>query len=440
MNPVSAPCPFAPGTALVVYLRHSPGEDQTITSQESAVRAWFDRHGLALVDVFRDEARSGTSTAGRDQFLLMFDALRQGQILPRPAGVVLWSFSRFAREMQDAEYYKWSLRHWGYHVHSMTDGIPEGDLAPVFESFVHWKDAERSREISRDSQRGLQWLAEQGYSTGGYPPIGYKKSAPIEIGRKKNGAPRLAHKWEKDPETEARVARAWAMKVEGRSDWDIHKATGLCASTRGYSTLFKCVTYTGARKCGAVVIEGAHPAYVSREDFDRVQARRQPTLARVRRGDSVDHPARRPSPYLMSGVLRCGYCGWAMSGLGTHAYARYCCDWRHRAGKPVCPQPTIVAHVVHDAVCEWIATEIATYERLALNQAAFAAALSGSGDALRERQRDLADQRDRLAKQIGHLVTAIERGGWSEAVQERLDGRRREHCQIEAELKGIRTR
>ncbi len=104
---------------------------------------------------------------------MMYDLLTKNKIQPWPRAVVLWSFSRFARQVKDAEHYKWPLRHEGYEVFSMTDDIPSGDFGPVVESFVHWKDQEHSREISRDAQRGLQLLAEQGYAPGGFPPIGY---------------------------------------------------------------------------------------------------------------------------------------------------------------------------------------------------------------------------------------------------------------------------
>src|SRR5712691_5535390 len=80
-----------------------------------------------------------------------------------PSPVVLWSFSRFARDYDDAEFYKADLRRRGYVIHSLTDQIPDGPFGRVIESITHWKDEERLREISKDARRGLQWLAQQGY-------------------------------------------------------------------------------------------------------------------------------------------------------------------------------------------------------------------------------------------------------------------------------------
>lgn len=45
-------------------------------------------------------------------------------------------------------------------------------------------------------QRGvkhrLRYLAEDGYVVGGFPPAGYKKNAPVQIGKRNNGVPRVA--------------------------------------------------------------------------------------------------------------------------------------------------------------------------------------------------------------------------------------------------------
>jgi hypothetical protein len=70
----------------------------------------------------------------------------------------------------DAEFYKADLRRRGYVIHSLTDQIPDGPFGRVIESITPWKDEERLREISKDAQRGLQWLAQQGFSVGGFPP------------------------------------------------------------------------------------------------------------------------------------------------------------------------------------------------------------------------------------------------------------------------------
>ena len=432
-------CPFPPGALVYAYLRHSPGDSQTITSQDAAVRAWCIENGLQLGRVFKDEAKSGTSTAGRDDFLLMMDTLRDSNLKPRPIGIVLWSFSRFARDVNDAEYYKADLRRRRYIVFSLTDKVPDGDIAPVFESLIHWKDAERSREISRDAKRGLRWLAEQGYSVGGFPPRGYCKSAPVEVGRKKNGESRLACKWEFDSEWQARVQRAWQMKLAGALNWDIHRATRVFDSINSYTTFFTNITYAGFRKCSDLVIPNAHPAYVTEEEFNRVQAMRQPAPANRPHGSDPNHPHRRSSlnPLLLSGILYCGYCGAAMVGNKNGRDHFYTCNKKQRQGHEVCQQPSIVAHALHSAVVDWMLANVITVERLIDARDIINKQLSGTRDELKQRRHILLTDHTKSENRIQNLLDAIEENGASPEIEARLSQRRMEKRDLEHELAKI---
>jgi len=429
-------CPFPAGSLVYAYLRHSPGDNQTIASQDSAVRAWCLENALQLGGVYKDEARSGTSTAGREDFLLMIDVLRDPNLKPRPVGVVLWSFSRFARDINDAEYYKADLRRRGYIVFSLTDQVPDGDIAPVFESLIHWKDAERSREISRDAKRGLRWLAEQGYSVGGFPPRGYRKSAPVEVGHKKNGEPRLAYKWEIDPEWEPRVRQAWKLKLEGHLNWEIHRATHVFDSINCYTTFFDNKTYAGFRKCADLLIPNAHPAYVTEEEFNRVQEAKQPAPALRPKGSDANHPHRRSSlnPLLLSGILFCGYCGAAMVGNKNGRDHFYTCGKKQRQGHEVCPQPSIVAHALHSATIDWILANVLTLDRLIQSRDAINKQLSGAREQLKQRRHMLLGDLTRLETRIQNLIDSIEEHGASPEVEVRLTQRQSEKREQEHEL------
>lgn len=149
---------------------------------------------------------------------------------------------------------------------------------------------------------------------------------------------------------------AWKMKLQGANHWDIHRVTRLCASPRGYTDLFKNETFAGVRKCGSLRVENAHPAYVTRDEFERVQIMRKPNRGRVQKGNSENHPARRKSGnlFLLTGILKCGYCGFSMVGNsnGQGEAPLYRCDWRHRAGREVCQQTSVVSYALHDLVCE----------------------------------------------------------------------------------------
>ena len=427
--------PFPAGTQLYSYLRHSPGDNQSIDSQEAAVREWCTKHQLVLARVYKDEARTGSTTAGRDQFLQLIDTLREPKLTPRPSGIVLWSFSRFARDYDDAEFYKADLRRRGYVIHSLTDQIPDGPFGRVIESITHWKDEERLREISKDAQRGLQWLAQQGYSVGGFPPVGFKKSAAIEVGHKKNGEPRLAHKWKIDPETEVRVRKAWQMKLAGELNWTIHHETHVFDSINCYSSFFRNQTYAGFRKCASLIVPDAHPAYVSKEDFDRIQARRQPKVAGQPNGSALGYPGRRAhnNPYWLSGVLHCGYCGGAMVGNRNGQTWLYRCGRRQRRGADACTQPEVVAHALHKNVVEWLTKEVITFDHLLAAREALTRRLSVSHDELQQRQQFLQAELVQVQRKLTNLLNAVEESGWSQEIDSRLAERKAEKAKLEME-------
>ena len=95
-------CPLEPGSLVWGYARDSGGDSQelSVPQQVAAIRRHCDRQKLVLVFVFQDKAKPGGSTAGRDAFDDMMSMARQE---PAPVqGVIVWSLSRIARNVLDA--------------------------------------------------------------------------------------------------------------------------------------------------------------------------------------------------------------------------------------------------------------------------------------------------------------------------------------------------
>lgn len=62
------------------------------------MRAYCKIHGLVVEKVFSDVAKSAKSTKGRDHFNAMIDAITADS---HPAGVLIYSLSRFSRNFDD---------------------------------------------------------------------------------------------------------------------------------------------------------------------------------------------------------------------------------------------------------------------------------------------------------------------------------------------------
>jgi len=300
-----------PGSVVWAYLRVSGDEQRekaTIVGQRQQVIEYAHEHSLSLLPnhVFEDEAKPGDSTVRRDAFNRMIHLALT--ISTPPDAILLWSWSRFARDEDDAHYFKSALRREGIEVISVTDDAPvdEKGLRYVIESLIHWKDAERRKEMGREIKRGLHTIAKLGYAPGGFPPRGYRaETVEIELG----GQNRIVRRWVPDAEYAPKVKKAWQMKARGYTDREIHRQTRIYRSMACYYTMWANKTYLGIRKCGDLEVPSAHEALVDEKTWETIQHRD---------GDE-QHPRRRSSPHLLSGLLFCGYCKAPMnSGYDSH--------------------------------------------------------------------------------------------------------------------------
>ena len=102
-----------PGSKVAAYLRDSGHENQelSIQQQEAAIRAYCLQHQLILTRTFKDEARRGSSIVGREALQALMNHFRHD---PEEHGVVIWKYNRFARNVDNAQFYRAELRSHGY--------------------------------------------------------------------------------------------------------------------------------------------------------------------------------------------------------------------------------------------------------------------------------------------------------------------------------------
>ena len=116
--------PFPPGSRLAAYLRDSGGEEQdlSVEQQENEITFWCDEHTYVLTHTFIDSASPGSTTIRRSGFRAMISHFRSPQC--QEAGIVVWKYSRFARDLDDAQFYRADLRRRGYEIYSLNDNVP----------------------------------------------------------------------------------------------------------------------------------------------------------------------------------------------------------------------------------------------------------------------------------------------------------------------------
>ena len=122
-------------------------------------------------NIFQDDGISGRKTEKRVGFMKM---ISNAKIKPKPFEVVLvYSFSRFARNREDSIVYKSMLRKkYGIEVVSITQPLSDGKESILLESIYEAMDEYYSLDLSENTLRGKQEKVTRGEWLGN-PPYGY---------------------------------------------------------------------------------------------------------------------------------------------------------------------------------------------------------------------------------------------------------------------------
>jgi site-specific DNA recombinase len=269
MNLLPPPSSLPPGSTVWAYLRDSGGDtqDRSISRQLEAITAYCKTHGLKLVHVWKDEAKSGTTTAGRDDFTRMNRQVDTAENLPQ--GLLLWNYARFSRDLDDAQYYKSNIRRAGILIHSLTDPVPDGPYARFVETLIDISNEERSRQTSIDARDGLRSIVQQG-AVPGTPPRGFKRQPMVTV-NPRTGEERRNHRWVWDKKLLPQVRKAFKMRAAGATLFEIHKSTRLYGALNSYKTFFTNPLYIGILEFGDLVIEGYCEPMIDMDTWNAVQ-------------------------------------------------------------------------------------------------------------------------------------------------------------------------
>lgn len=266
------------------------------------------------------ESISGRKADKRPEFQRMI-ALAKSKPAPFQT-ILVWKFSRFARNQEESIVYKSLLRkQCSIDVISVSEPLVEGPFGSLIERIIEWMDEYYSTRLSGEVTRGMTEKALRG----GYqarPPLGYRIT--------ERGKPPVVV-----PE-EAKLVRIIFDKYvnEKMSFFDIARYL----NTLGYKTsrnkpfearsidyIIKNPTYCGMVRWNMtsnetkeikdkdewIIADGQHEAIISKELFEAAQERFQSTYR--------PKGARPSSTYKhwLSGLVKCPDCGRTMIAKGT---------------------------------------------------------------------------------------------------------------------------
>jgi len=408
--------PFPPGSRIAIYLRDSGGEEQELSTaqQKKELSAWAAQEGLVISQTFSDAAAPGSSTVGREQFHAMLHHFKNGA---KESGVVVWKFSRFARNIDDAQFYRADLRRRGFIVHSQHDQIPSGADGRLFEAAIDWMNERYLADLSEDVKRGLRFNVTQHNAVPGNPPKGFMR-VPLEIGTRRDGTPHIVNQWQPDPEVVPLIRLAFEMRANGQSYANIQKETRLYKSKNGYTTFFKNKIYKGILIYGEIIVDSFCDPIVTPEIWEKVQriGRRRKNLSRI---PENEHPRRVGSAYLLSGIVQCQICGSPLNAhtikmRGENRREFYACSRRKRRGD--CPARHIPRHALEEAVTESLLDQALSLENLLNIQSEMSKAYHTQRNEDTHHAKEREERLAKVEKEIANLTAAIAKSGHSRAL------------------------
>ena len=437
-----------PLTPAALYARVSSDRqdvDLSVSAQLKELKKYAKANGYSVAREYVDEAESGR-VADRPQFREMIE---EGSKAKAPFEVILvWKFSRFTRKREHAVAFKSQLRRKGIRVVSITEQAEDNATGRLLEGIIESVDEYYSENLAQEVVRGMREAASRGFFLGSNAPFGYRK-VKVQDGAKER--PTL----EIDPATAPVVKEIFEKSLSGYGLKEICKTLndrGITNRGRrwykgGLHYVLTNEAYTGTAVWGKtskdekdpdpVVVENAWPALVSRELFEDVQQ------AMRERAPKVQRPARVGSPYLLSGLLKCGICGrpYRAQGAKSGQFAYYICGTLFTEGAGTCTARYLNAPKLETFVVEKIRERILNEETIvALVQLvaeeidAMAGELAGQLEVV---EAELGDVRKRLGK----LYEAIETSELTlEVLSPRIMSLRHREEQLEAAREDAETR
>lgn len=311
------------------YIRVSTDDqlDLSPDSQLDEIKKYAATNDIVLSPDYifmEQEGRSGKKAENRPEFQRMISTAK---VKPKPFDCILvWKFSRFARNQDESTFYKGMLRKkLGIDVVSVSEPIMEGMYGRLIEMIIEWQDEFYSYNLGVEVKRGMTKKAElKGYQM--VPCLGY-----AAVG---NGKPFVIvedeYKIVEDIfrmyalENLDRTAIARRLNAQGKK-----AKRGNPFEQRTITRILTNPFYNGTVSWNGISFQGSHETRQSVTGlYDICQERLKQEFRPVKRRSIST------CRHWLSGILKCSVCGATMSYNGggkSRPDAVFAC-WKYAKG------------------------------------------------------------------------------------------------------------
>lgn len=295
--------------------------------------------------IYMEKGISGKKADKRPEFMRMISAAKQK---PAPfQAILVWKFSRFARNQEESIVYKSLLKkQCGIDVISISEPLVDGPFGSLIERIIEWMDEYYSIRLSGEVTRGMTEKALKG----GYlarPPLGYrierKGEPPVIVPEEAEIVRLIFDKYVNESYMPFKLARylnehgfktSHGKPFERRSIEYIVCNPVYCGMTRWYRTHNE--TNEIRDESEWIIAQGHHEPIISKELFEAAQERFKSTYQPRGARPSVTYK------HWLSGLVKCPNCGRTMIAkvIKDKTYNRnYCYFTCHGYSKGKCLKP-----------------------------------------------------------------------------------------------------
>ncbi len=446
-----------------IYARVSTDaqSENSTTDQIRECQAYATKEGWAIYGTYVDEAMSGSDISRAEYSRLKSDAL---------AGlfqyIIVDDLSRIGRDMPEFTRLYQDLSEIGVFLIGVADGIdtskPSAKIPAYFKGIMNemYLDDLKSKIV-----RGLKGQVLRGYSTGGRvygfetEPIFDPTGAKDRFGRvRRLGCRILINKDQADV-----VISIFELKSAGHGYKAIarilnnEKIPSPHADTGHFSGQWNPISIRG------ILINkkytGVWEYNKSRWIKKRISSKRRAVPNKpsdwityrseelriideelfIAVNSQIQSAKRKASPgrkkYLLSGLLKCSECGGSMVIQRSGQHYCYICNTTRTRGKSVCSSRHRIKRDEIEKVLLSVLisklTEFGAFEKILKRARAI---VQTQLEGHKPEGKNLEERKYKTETQIDNIIAAIEKGGYSPILHERLSQRESELTQIKAEI------
>lgn len=322
------------------YIRVSTEEQTELSpdSQVKLIREYAKKNDFIVPDefIFHDDGISGRTTSKRPGFNKMIGTAK---LKPKPFdAILLWKFSRFARNREDSIVYKSMLRKLGIDVISISENVGDDKMSVLIEAMIEAMDEYYSINLAEEVRRGMEEKFQRGLKVSA-PPIGYDmKDGEFVVN-------------EKNAEIVKSIFDMYVNKNYGSrkiaqilNENGIRTKNGNLFENRSVNYIIGNPVYIGKQRWtpggggsaghyrspaadNVIYSDAKHQPIISAELFQKAQEKANKSRRKYERTEVTTHS------YMLRGLLKCSSCG---SNLTMAANGKSVQCYKYAHGK--CPQ------------------------------------------------------------------------------------------------------